>query len=125
MSDDTPSMTNRALIGRIARTYLAPRWKGFAVAVVSAVIIAILTTRLIGIIQPAVDDILNRHKPGALVVIPLTIAGLALARGLFQVIQANFINRIGNGVVGDVQVQLFGRLVRADLARLRGAHSGA
>ena len=40
-------------------------------------------------------------------------------------IQATLVNRIGNGVVGDVQVQLFGKLVRADLARLRSQHSGA
>jgi hypothetical protein len=32
------------------------------------------------------------------------------------VIQATVINRIGNGVVGDMQVRLFGTLVRADLA---------
>jgi subfamily B ATP-binding cassette protein MsbA len=50
---------------------------------------------------------------------------LALARGFFQVVQAKLINRIGNRVVGDMQVRLFGRLIRADLARLRGAHSGS
>jgi subfamily B ATP-binding cassette protein MsbA len=42
-----------------------------------------------------------------------------------QVIQASLVNRIGNGVVGDVQLQLFGKLVRADLARLRSQHSGS
>jgi subfamily B ATP-binding cassette protein MsbA len=41
------------------------------------------------------------------------------------VLQATSINRIGNGVVGDMQVRLFGKLVRSDLARLRGAHSGS
>ena len=39
--------------------------------------------------------------------------------------QAILINRIGNGLVGDIQVQLFGKLLRADLARLRASHSGA
>jgi subfamily B ATP-binding cassette protein MsbA len=34
------------------------------------------------------------------------------------------VNRMGNGIVGDVQLDLFGKLVRADLARLRAAHSG-
>src|SRR6185295_15121852 len=41
------------------------------------------------------------------------------------VLQATFVNRIGNAVVGDIQVQLFGKLVRADLAHLRSQHSGA
>jgi hypothetical protein len=55
---------------------------------------------------------------------PADHRGLALAGRSFQVLQATLINRIGNGVVGDVQVRLFGKLVRADLARLRGAAFG-
>ncbi|MDB5456283.1 MAG: multidrug transporter permease, partial [Caulobacter sp.] len=119
-----PQASNRALALRIWRDYLRPRWKGLAVSVISAAAVAGLTTWLFNVIQPAVDDLVTHPKPGALVVIPLTIAGIALARGAFQVVQATFINRIGNGVVGDVQVQLFGRLVRSDLARLRAGHSG-
>jgi subfamily B ATP-binding cassette protein MsbA len=34
-------------------------------------------------------------------------------------------NRLGNRVVAQLQVQLFGRLIRADLARLREAHTGS
>src|SRR6185312_7164712 len=71
------------------------------------------------------DDLLVRHKPNAAIMIPLTIAGLAAARALAQVIQSSLINRIGNGIVADIQRQLFGRLVRADLAHLRTQHSGA
>ena len=49
----------------------------------------------------------------------------AMGRGIAQVVQSYVVNRIGNGIVGQVQVQLFGKLVRADLARLRTEHSGA
>src|SRR6185312_10874157 len=71
------------------------------------------------------DDLLVRHKPNAAIMIPLTIAGLAAARALAQVIQSSLINRIGNGIVADIQRQLFGKLVRADLAHLKTQHSGA
>ncbi|MFN3511715.1 MAG: ABC transporter ATP-binding protein [Phenylobacterium sp.] len=117
-------LTNRALIGRIARVYMAPRWRGWAVAMVCAIAVAALSAMLIQILEPAINDLLVNHKPGTLLAIPLTIAALAVARGLAQVIQASQVNRIGNEVVGQVQVQLFGKLVRADLARLRSEHSG-
>jgi len=120
-----PQASNRALALRVWRDYLRPRWKGLLVSVISAAAVAGLTTWLFNVIRPAVDDLVTHPKPGALVTIPLTIAVIALARGGFQVVQATFINRIGNGIVGDVQVQLFGKLVRSDLARLRGAHSGS
>ena len=120
-----PPVTDRALAARVWRDYLAPRWKGLTASIIGAVMVAGLSVSLARIIEPAIDRLITHPEPGALWSIPLTIAGLAVARGLFQVLQATFINRIGNGVVGDVQVQLFGKLVRSDLARLRGAHSGS
>ena len=119
-----PQATNRALAARVWRDYLKPRWKGLSVSIASAAIVAWLSVALAKIIEPAIDKLITHPQKGALVAIPLTIVALAVGRGVFQVIQANFINRIGNGVVGDVQVQLFGKLVRSDLARLRSGHTG-
>ncbi|PXA81809.1 multidrug ABC transporter permease [Caulobacter sp. D4A] len=118
-------LSNRALAARVWRDYLRPRWKGLAVSVVTAAAVAYLTSRLLYLTGPAVDDLIGHPKPGALWAIPLTIVGIAVARGICQVIQARVISAIGNGLVGDVQVALFGKLVRADLSRLRGAHSGS
>ncbi|MEO8114153.1 MAG: ATP-binding cassette domain-containing protein, partial [Phenylobacterium sp.] len=120
-----PELSARALIGRVARVYMAPRWKGWLTALVAAIAVAFFSTKLVQILEPAVNDLMVNHKPGALLVLPLTIAAYAIGRTVAQVVQASLVNRIGNAVVGDVQVQLFGKLVRADLARLRSQHSGA
>jgi len=128
MSDAVPAESDlpaRVLIGRIWRVYLARRWLGLATALIAAVVVGVLSVKLAQILEPAINDLLVNHKPGALVAIPLTIAAFALGRGIAQVIQARLVNHIGNAVVGDVQVQLFGKLVRADLARLRTQHTGA
>ena len=120
-----PELSARVLAARVARIYMAPRWKGWLVALLAAVAVAALNARLVQILRPATDDLLVLHKPNAAVLIPLSIAGLAALRALAQVIQASLVNRIGNGVVADIQLQLFGKLVRADLAHLRTQHSGA
>ena len=125
MDEPAEQLSTRAVIGRIARTYMAPRWKGWTVAMIAAIAVAYLSATLIQILEPAINDLLVNHKPGTLLAIPLTIAALAIGRGLAQVIQASQVNRIGNEVVGQVQVQLFGKLVRADLARLRAGHTGS
>ena len=118
-------LTSRGLIVRIARSYLAPHWQGLATALVAAIAVAVLSAKLIQILEPAINDLLVNHKPGALVAIPATIAIFALARGVAQVVQASLVNRVGNAVVGDVQVQLFAKLVRADLSHLKAQHTGA
>ena len=120
-----PELSARALAARVWRVYLAPRWKGWAGAMVAAVFVAGLSAWLVQILKPATNQLLVEHAPRALVVLPITIAVLALGRTLAQVTQATLMNRIGNGVVADIQLQLFGKLVRADLAHLRTQHSGA
>ena len=120
-----PELSARALIARIAGVYMRPRWKAWTCAMLAAIAVAVLSAKLVQIFEPAINDLLVNHKPGALVMVPLTIGALAIGRALAQVIQASLVNQIGNAVVGDVQVQLFGKLVRADLAHLRTQHSGA
>ena len=108
---------------RVARDYLAPRWAPLTASLLCAGLFAGLSALLLNILQPAVTQ-LTAHARGAALQAPLLIAALALSRGFVQAAQAVLVNRIGNGVVGDLQRELFGRLVRADLARLRAAHSG-
>jgi len=120
-----PELSARDIVGRVARIYMAPRWMAWTAAMLAAVVVAYASAMLVQIIEPATNDLLVFHKPGAILWIPLTIAALAIARTVAQIVQATLVNRIGNAVVGDVQVQLFGKLVRADLAQLRSQHSGA
>ncbi len=118
------SLKRQDVIARVARVYLAPRWKGLALSLLCAAVFAALSGLLLSILQPAVNDLIVHPKREALRSIPLIIVALALGRGLAQVLQATLVNRIGNGIVGDVQLDLFGKLVRADLARLRASHTG-
>ena len=121
----TPELSARALIARVAGDYMRPRWKGWLTAFLAAVVVAYCSTQLIRLLKPATDQLMIVHSGRELVVLPLTLAAYAIGRAAAGVIQAALINRIGNGVVGDVQVQLFGKMVRADLARLQTQHSGS
>ena len=92
--------TARQLAGRIWRTYLQPRWKGVVVAMLCAVAVAVLSGLLVQLLEPAMNDLLVKPKPGAIILIPLTIIGYALARTIAQVVQSTLVNRIGHGIVG-------------------------
>ncbi len=113
--------SSRAIALRVARLYLAPRWPGLAVGVVCAVAAAVTTGLLAKLLQPATNTLLGN---GALGMLPWELAALAVGRGLAQVIQSMLANRIGQGVVSDLQTELVGRFMHADLARLRATHSG-
>src|SRR3546814_16131674 len=96
-----PELSARALIGRVAGVYMAPRWKGWITALIAAIAVAFFSTKLVQILEPAVNDLMVNHKPGQPVAIPLAIALYAIGRPVAQVFQASLVNRIGQGVVED------------------------
>jgi len=114
-----------ALALRIFRTYLAPHWKALAAALICAVLAGLLAGALTGILNKVIKSLFLQKRSQDLLVLPAEIIVLGVLRGLAQVGQAVITNRLGHRMVGEMQVSLFGRLVRADLARLRAAHSGA
>ncbi|MGC1305307.1 MAG: ABC transporter ATP-binding protein [Caulobacteraceae bacterium] len=119
------TVSHRVLAIRMFRTYLAPRWRGLALAIALAVIVGALTGVLTGILNPVVKLIFEKKSSASLIRLPLLIIVLGLVRGVAQTGQAWITNRIGHRMVGDIQMELFGKLIRADLARLRNAHSGS
>ncbi len=115
----------RAVALRLYREHLRPQWRALALALLLAVLAGALTSVLIWMLNPTIKRIFEQRRADSLVLIPAVIVGLGLARAACQVGQAYLVNRVGHRMVGDMQVRLFGGLVRADLARLRSEHSGA
>ena len=131
------TMPLRVLLARIWRDYLSlHRWT-LITAVVCAAVTGVLTVTLLQLLQPAVNGLfLGGDQPitlfryihvqarHALIAIPIAILTVALIRTGAALLQAALVNRLGHSIVGDIQVRLFGRMIRADLARLRSQHSG-
>ena len=120
-----PKAARHALIRRVFRAYLKPHVGGLVGALLCAAVVGALAGVLSWLLEPAIRKLFLHPDPKALLVLPLTIAGVGVLRGVAQLIQARLTNRIGNGLVAQVQVELFGHLVRSDLARLRQEHTGA
>ena len=119
-----PQTSRRALAARVWRDYLRRHWPGLAVALLMAAITALMTAVLTRLLEPATNGIFGHETPQRLWLIPLAICGVALVRAGAAVTQAALTNRIGHTIVGDIQTALFGRLLRADMARLNASHTG-
>ena len=119
------SKDSRQLMARVFRTYLRPHMASFVTTMVCAAVAGGLTAALSAAMEPAVRLLFLRKEPGALIYVPLGIVAIGVVRGAAQLIQAVLTNRIGNQLVADIQVELFGHFVRADLQRLRSTHTGA
>jgi subfamily B ATP-binding cassette protein MsbA len=125
-SSDTPAdPSKRALAARIWRSYLKRRWRAVAIALLCAVTAGVANGVLLGLIAKSVDTLLSMHGPNlAWLTVPAVLGAAGVVRGLAMIGQSTLINRIGHGVVADIQRQLVGNFMRGDLALLRATHSG-
>ncbi|KPF85030.1 multidrug ABC transporter permease [Brevundimonas sp. AAP58] len=134
---DAPPARSRGLLARVWRDYLSRRRGALILSLICAAVAGISTATVLQLLQPAIDGMflgqpvrvlggLFRIPPeDALWGVPAVIVGVGLISTIAALGQAALVNRIGHGVVGDIQVRLFGAMIRADLARLRSQHSGA
>jgi subfamily B ATP-binding cassette protein MsbA len=109
---------------RVARTYLAGHKAKIALAVVAALVVAGATSLATWVVQPGVNDILHGNL-GQLYQIAAVLVGLGILRALAQIVQSWMMNTVGHRIVGQIQTDLFGRVIRSDLARLRSEHTGS
>jgi subfamily B ATP-binding cassette protein MsbA len=125
----------RPLLARIWRDYLSHHWTALILSIVCAAVVGIMAATVLQLLQPAIDGLFLGKAvtvwrifvippEQVLVAIPSLIVGLALVWTFAALGQAFLVNRLGHGIVGDIQVRLFGAMIRADLARLRSQHSG-
>ena len=114
----------RALILRVARTYVAPHWFSLAVSFACAAVGAGLTFLLTWMLKPFLNDMHPGVDFNVILRTAAIIVAIGLGRGLALIAQVRLSNRIGQTVVGEIQADLLDRAVRADLARLRETHSG-
>ena len=120
-----PPTKERAILGRIWRQYLRSRWKGVSVAVFFAVLAAVASSAILFQLSYVVDTLLTKHGVNyTWLTVPALVGAVGIVRGLALIGQSTVINRVGHGVVGDIQRELVGNFMRGDLARLRATHTG-
>jgi subfamily B ATP-binding cassette protein MsbA len=124
-ADTAESLSARAIIGRVWRDYLRKRWAVFGIGLLCAVVVAATNGVLVWLLDPAVKHIQKGADLRLILIVPLAIIAVGLVRGAAAIGQAVCVNRTGHGFVGDMQLSLFSNFIRADLARLRGSHTGS
>ncbi len=121
----SPAQPVRPLLARIWRDYLSERWGRLLLSMMAAAVTAGATALILSLLEPAVNGLFVEQSREALYFIPFAISGVAIVRAVAAIVQARLVNRLGHGLVGEIQAQLFGRMIRADLARLNTQHSGS
>jgi ATP-binding cassette, subfamily B, bacterial MsbA len=112
------------LVWRLVREFMRPHAARVVLAFGLMGAAAGSTALRAWLMQPVLDRIFVGRDASWLSLIAGGALALALVKGLADYGEAVLMNHIGQRVVADVQIALFGRLIRADLAYLHAHPSG-
>jgi len=113
-----------ALVARLARDFMRPHVRRIVLAFVLMGLAAGSTAGRAWLMQPVLDRIFVAREGSLLLLIASGALALALVKGLADYGQAVLITRVGQRVIADVQIALFARLMRADLAYFHANPTG-
>jgi subfamily B ATP-binding cassette protein MsbA len=113
-----------ALVGRLARDFMRPHARRIALAFLLMGLAAGSTAGRAWLMQPVLDRIFVAREGSLLLLIAGGALILALIKGLADYGEAVMMTRVGQRVIADVQIALFARLMRADLAYFHANPTG-
>jgi ATP-binding cassette, subfamily B, bacterial MsbA len=105
-----------SLLRRLARDFLRPHALRMALAFAAMGVMAGATATNAWLMEPMLDSVFVEHDEVLLWVIPVAVIALALAKGIANYWQSVLMTTVGQRVVADIQLALFARLMRADIA---------
>ena len=113
-----------ALVWRLARDFMRPHVRRILFAFLLMGLAAGSTAGRAWLMEPVLDRIFVAREGSLLLLIAGGALALALVKGLADYGEAVLMTRVGQRVIADVQIALFARLMRADLAYFHAHSSG-
>ena len=113
-----------ALVWRLVRDFMRPHAPRVAFAFLLMGLAAGSTALRAWLMQPVLDRIFVGRDGSLLLLIAGGALAIAIVKGIADYGEAVLMNRVGQRVIADVQIALFTRLMRADLAYFHAHPSG-
>ena len=119
-----PHRRSLPLLRRLAGAYLAKHRVKVAFALLMAAVEAGTNFAIAHSLQVLLDDVFQPDNDGLLLPFAGAVFLIFVARGFSGYLHAVTMNAVGQSVVARIQAQLYGHLIRADLAYIQANASG-
>jgi ATP-binding cassette, subfamily B, bacterial MsbA len=113
------------LVRRLAREHVLLYWRRLVAAFACMGVMAATTSAMAWLMQPMLDRVFVAHDERLLYTIPAAVIVLSLLKGFTTYGQSMLMTTVGQRIVADIQLKLFARLMRADLAYFHDNPTGS
>ncbi|MBV9418541.1 MAG: hypothetical protein JO348_02095, partial [Alphaproteobacteria bacterium] len=111
------------VMARLVHDYVRGQWLLLVLAMLLMAATAGMSTALAAMLDPTINLLFIKKDPTALLIVPAVAFGVLLLRAACMYGQQVLIDSLGERVVTQAQRDMFGSLVKDDLARLNAVHS--
>jgi len=112
------------LVRRLFGSYLWPHRGALGVALIFMAINAATTGAMARLMQPVMDGVFEQRDPTLVIPVATLVFIAFVVRGLSDYFHSVMMNRVGQHVVADLQKQLYGHLLGADLSFFHATATG-
>ena len=119
-----PKDSTLNLMKRLVKGYLRPYTGTLSLAVLFMVIGSAATAGIAQLMQPVLDDVLGGGRTDVIVPIALLVLFTFVVRGVSNYLHTVLMNKVGQGIVADIQQELFSHFMTLDLAFFHANPSG-
>jgi subfamily B ATP-binding cassette protein MsbA len=112
------------LVRRLVHDFLRPYAGRMALALLCMAAMAGATAANAWLMEPMLDRVFVAHDERLLWSIPIAVIALAMLKGLSSYWQSVLMTTVGQRIVADIQLTLFARLMRADIAYFHANPTG-
>ncbi len=116
--------STRALMRRLLGDHVRPHWRRLALAGLCMVLGAAATAALAQLMEPIIDGVFVNRDASMLAWVSTAVLATFFVKGMATYGQAMLMSYVGQRIIADLQVDLYARLIRADLATFHATPSG-
>ncbi len=109
---------------RLAQDFVRPYAATVAVIILLMTAEAALTGGLAYLLGPVIDEVFIKRDQTMAYVLPAVLFGVMALKAAISYVSGVSLAQVGQGAVSDLQVAMFAKVTRYDLARLNAMHSG-
>ena len=116
--------SSHALVARLYRDHIRRHLGKLGFSALCMAVVAAATAANAWLMEPFLDKVFLERNETMLVLVPLAVLAITLIKGVAGYLQGYVMAAVGQRIIADVQIELFGHLMRADLDYFQKTTSG-
>ena len=116
--------TTSYIVKRLIKNHVKRYAGKLLTAVIFMIIVAASNAVIVRLVWPMIDDVLIAHDKTMLLILPIVMVLVSAIKGGAEYVQSYLIKVVGQRILTDIQILMYGHLLKSDLSVIESHSSG-